>query len=74
MDDEAMHISLGEVRRIIGRLRGPDLVRLSLLARAWAAAYATMIRMIFSTRRSTASCWGGGCGPAKSSFQHSFHR
>lgn len=37
MDDEATHLSLGEVRRIIGRLRGPDLVRLSLLARAWAA-------------------------------------
>ncbi|MFG3594524.1 hypothetical protein [Bradyrhizobium sp. RDI18] len=37
MDDEATHLSLGEVRRIISRLRGPDLVRLSLLARAWAA-------------------------------------
>ncbi|WP_439364238.1 RNA polymerase sigma factor [Bradyrhizobium sp. DASA03005] len=37
MDDEATHLSLGEVRRIIGRLRGPDLVRLSLLGRVWAA-------------------------------------
>ena len=37
MDDEATHLTPGEVRRIIGRLRGPDLVRLAALARVWAA-------------------------------------
>lgn len=36
MDDEATHLTPGEVRRIIGRLRGPDLVRLGALARVWA--------------------------------------
>lgn len=36
MDDEATHLTAGEVRRIIGRLRGPDLVRLAALARLWA--------------------------------------
>ena len=36
MNDEATHLTLGEVRRIIGRLRGPDIVRLSALARTWA--------------------------------------
>src|ERR1700751_2902226 len=36
MDDEAMHLTPGEVRRLIGRLRGPDLVRLAALARVWA--------------------------------------
>lgn len=36
MDDEATHLTPGEVRRIIGRLRGPDLVRLAALARVWA--------------------------------------
>lgn len=37
MDDEATHLTPGEVRRIIGRLRGPDLVRLAALARVWAS-------------------------------------
>ncbi|MDR3537885.1 MAG: hypothetical protein P4L71_15425 [Acetobacteraceae bacterium] len=36
MDNEATHLTPGEVRRIIGRLRGPDLLRLATLARAWA--------------------------------------
>jgi DNA-directed RNA polymerase specialized sigma24 family protein len=36
MDDDATHLTPGEVRRIIGRLRGPDLLRLSSLARTWA--------------------------------------
>lgn len=36
MDDEATHLTPGEVRRIIGRLRRPDLVRLAALARVWA--------------------------------------
>lgn len=36
MNDEATHLTPGEVRRIIGRLRGPDLVRLGALARVWA--------------------------------------
>lgn len=36
MDNEATHLTPGEVRRIIGRLRGPDLVRLAGLARIWA--------------------------------------
>ena len=36
MDDEATHLTLGEIRRIIGRLRGPDFVRLATLARVWA--------------------------------------
>ncbi|MBN8957709.1 MAG: hypothetical protein J0H17_14230 [Rhizobiales bacterium] len=36
MDDDATHLTPGEVRRIIGRLRGPDLVRLAALARLWA--------------------------------------
>jgi DNA-directed RNA polymerase specialized sigma24 family protein len=35
MDDEATHLTPGEVRRTIGRLRGPDLVRLAALARVW---------------------------------------
>jgi DNA-directed RNA polymerase specialized sigma24 family protein len=35
MDDEATHLTPGEVRRLIGRLRGPDLVRLAALARVW---------------------------------------
>ncbi|MHB0790150.1 hypothetical protein [Bradyrhizobium sp. 5.13L] len=37
MEDEATHLSLGKLRPIIGRLRGPDLARLSLLGRVWAA-------------------------------------
>src|SRR5579885_2272587 len=37
MDDEATHLTPGEVRRIIGRLRGPDVVRLGALARVWAS-------------------------------------
>jgi len=36
MDDDATHLTPGEVRRIIGRLRGPDILRLSALARTWA--------------------------------------
>jgi DNA-directed RNA polymerase specialized sigma24 family protein len=36
MDDEATHLTPGEVRRIIGRVRGRDLVRLGALARVWA--------------------------------------
>lgn len=36
MDDEATHHTPGEVRRFISRLRGPDLVRLAVLARVWA--------------------------------------
>jgi DNA-directed RNA polymerase specialized sigma24 family protein len=36
MDDETTHLTPGEVRRIIGRLCGPDLVRLAALARVWA--------------------------------------
>jgi DNA-directed RNA polymerase specialized sigma24 family protein len=36
MDAEATHLTLGEVRRILGRLRAPDIVRLSALARTWA--------------------------------------
>jgi DNA-directed RNA polymerase specialized sigma24 family protein len=36
MDDVATHLTLGEVRRIIGRLRGPDVLRLVALARTWA--------------------------------------
>jgi DNA-directed RNA polymerase specialized sigma24 family protein len=36
MNDEATHLTRGEVRRIIGRLRRPDLVRLGALARVWA--------------------------------------
>jgi DNA-directed RNA polymerase specialized sigma24 family protein len=36
MDDETTHLTSGEVRRIISRLRGPDILRLSALARAWA--------------------------------------
>lgn len=37
MDDEATHLTPGEVRRIISRLRGSDFVRLAALARVWAA-------------------------------------
>jgi hypothetical protein len=37
MGDEATHLTPGEVRRIIGRLRGPDLMPLAALARVWAA-------------------------------------
>lgn len=37
MDDEATHLTPGEVRRIISRLRAPDLVRLGALARVWAS-------------------------------------
>ncbi|RXT28002.1 hypothetical protein B5P46_04095 [Rhizobium leguminosarum] len=36
MDDEATHLTPGEVRRTIGRLRRPDLLRLAALARVWA--------------------------------------
>lgn len=36
MDDEATHLTLGEVRRIVGRLRRPDILRLAALARTWA--------------------------------------
>jgi DNA-directed RNA polymerase specialized sigma24 family protein len=36
MDDEATHLTPGEVRRIISRLRGPDLVRLAALGHVWA--------------------------------------
>jgi DNA-directed RNA polymerase specialized sigma24 family protein len=36
MDDEATHLTLGEVRRIISQLRGPELLRLAALARIWA--------------------------------------
>jgi len=36
MGDETTHLTPGEVRRIIGRLRGTDLVRLAALARLWA--------------------------------------
>lgn len=36
MDDEATHLTPGEVRRIISRLRGPEILRLSALARTWA--------------------------------------
>ena len=36
MDDDATHLSLGEVRRILGRLRAPDILRLTALARTWA--------------------------------------
>jgi hypothetical protein len=36
MDDEATHLTPGEVRRIIGRLRGPDVLRLAALAGIWA--------------------------------------
>ncbi len=36
MDDETTHLSLDEVRRALGRLRRPDIVRLSALARVWA--------------------------------------
>ena len=35
MDDDATHLSLGEVRRILGRLRVPDILRLSALAQTW---------------------------------------
>jgi DNA-directed RNA polymerase specialized sigma24 family protein len=35
MDDKATHLTLGEVRRILGRLRTPDILRLSALARIW---------------------------------------
>lgn len=36
MDDDATHLGLGEVRRILRRLREPEIVRLSALARTWA--------------------------------------
>jgi DNA-directed RNA polymerase specialized sigma24 family protein len=36
MDGEATHLTVGEVRRIVGRLRTPDILRLSALARTWA--------------------------------------
>jgi DNA-directed RNA polymerase specialized sigma24 family protein len=36
MNDNATHLGLGEVRRILRRLRPPDIVRLSALARTWA--------------------------------------
>jgi DNA-directed RNA polymerase specialized sigma24 family protein len=36
MDDEPAHLSLGEVRRALDRLRQVDIVRLSVLARNWA--------------------------------------
>ena len=36
MDDKATHLTLGEVRRILGRLRRPDILRFSALARIWA--------------------------------------
>jgi DNA-directed RNA polymerase specialized sigma24 family protein len=35
--DETTHLGLDEVRRILGRLRAPDIVRLAALARTWAA-------------------------------------
>jgi DNA-directed RNA polymerase specialized sigma24 family protein len=37
MDDRATHLALEEVRRILSRLRPPDILRLSALARTWAA-------------------------------------
>jgi DNA-directed RNA polymerase specialized sigma24 family protein len=36
MDDDATHLGLGEVRRILRRLREPEIVRLAALARTWA--------------------------------------
>jgi hypothetical protein len=36
MEDEATHLTAGEVRRIINRLRGPEILRLAALARTWA--------------------------------------
>jgi DNA-directed RNA polymerase specialized sigma24 family protein len=36
MDDQTTHLTPGEVRSIISRLRGPELVRLAMLARIWA--------------------------------------
>lgn len=36
MDDEATHLTPGEVRRTISRLRRPDLLRLAALAKVWA--------------------------------------
>ncbi len=36
MDDDGTHLSLGEVRRILGQLRAPDILRLTALARTWA--------------------------------------
>jgi DNA-directed RNA polymerase specialized sigma24 family protein len=36
MNDNETHLSLGEVRRILDRLRAPDILRLSSLARIWA--------------------------------------
>jgi hypothetical protein len=37
MNEEATHLTTGEVRRIIGRLRRSDILRLLALARAWAS-------------------------------------
>ncbi len=37
MDDEPTHLSLSEVRRALDRLRSAEVLRLSLLARHWAA-------------------------------------
>jgi DNA-directed RNA polymerase specialized sigma24 family protein len=37
MNEEPTHLSLGEVRRALDRLRPPDIVRLSELARHWAS-------------------------------------
>lgn len=36
MNDDAKHLGLGQVRRILGRLRAPDILRLAALARTWA--------------------------------------
>jgi DNA-directed RNA polymerase specialized sigma24 family protein len=36
MADESTHLTASEVRRIISRLRGPEILRLSALARTWA--------------------------------------
>jgi DNA-directed RNA polymerase specialized sigma24 family protein len=36
MDDDATHLGLEEVRRILRRLREPEIVRLAALARTWA--------------------------------------
>jgi DNA-directed RNA polymerase specialized sigma24 family protein len=36
MNDDETHLGLGEVRRVLRRLREPEIVRLAALARTWA--------------------------------------
>ena len=36
MDEQSTHLTSDEIRRILARLRPPDIVRLSALARTWA--------------------------------------